>query len=64
MDERLERYAKLVVGVGANVQSGQEIFLLSAVEHHELTQAVARQSYRAGASTSTRSTTTHTFGER
>ena len=26
MDERLERYAELVVRVGANVQPGQEVF--------------------------------------
>src|SRR6185369_16870114 len=44
------RYAELVVRVGANVQPGQEVFLLSAVEHHELTRALARQAYRAGAS--------------
>jgi aminopeptidase len=50
MDERLERYAELVVRVGANVQSGQDVFLYSPVEHHELTRALARQSYRAGAS--------------
>ena len=50
MDERLERYAELVVRVGANVQPGQEVFLYSAVEHHDLTRALARQAYRAGAS--------------
>jgi aminopeptidase len=50
MDERLERYAELVVRVGANVQPGQEVFLYSAVEHHDLARALARQSYRAGAS--------------
>ena len=50
MDERLERYAELVVRVGANVQPGQEVFLQSAVEHHELARALVRQSYRAGAS--------------
>ncbi len=33
MDERLERYAELVVRVGANVQPGQEVFLLPKVEH-------------------------------
>jgi hypothetical protein len=27
MDERLERYAELVVRVGINVQPGQEVFL-------------------------------------
>jgi len=50
VDERLERYAELVVRVGANVQPGQEVFLSSALEHHELTRALTRQSYRAGAS--------------
>jgi aminopeptidase len=50
MDERLERYAELVVRVGANVQPGQEVFLQSAVEHHELARALVRQAYRAGAS--------------
>ena len=50
MDERLERYAELVVRVGANVQPGQEVFLLPKVEHHELARALARQAYKAGAS--------------
>lgn len=50
MDERLERYAELVVRVGANVQPGQEVFLLPKVEHSELARALARQAYRAGAS--------------
>jgi aminopeptidase len=49
MDERLERYAELVVRVGANVQPGQEVFLFAAVEHEELARALTRQAYRAGA---------------
>ena len=49
-DERLERYAELAVRVGANVQAGQEVFLLSQVEHAPLTRALARHAYRAGAS--------------
>ena len=49
MEERLERYAELVVRVGANVQPGQEVFLYAAVEHHELARALTRQAYRAGA---------------
>ena len=49
MDERLDRYAELVVRVGANVQPGQELFLHTAVEHHDLARALARQAYRAGA---------------
>jgi aminopeptidase len=50
MDDRLERYAELVVRVGANVQPGQEVFILAAVEHHDLARALTRQAYRAGAS--------------
>src|SRR5437763_3469329 len=49
MDERLEGYAELVVRVGANVQPGQEVFLLTSVEHHDLARALTRQAYRAGA---------------
>jgi aminopeptidase len=49
MDERLERYAELVVRVGANVQPGQEVFLFAAVEHHDLARALTREAYRAGA---------------
>jgi aminopeptidase len=50
MDERLERYAELVVRVGANVQPGQEVFIFPAVEHRHLARALTRQAYRAGAS--------------
>ena len=50
MEDRLERYAELVVRVGANVQPGQEVFVMAAVEHHDLARALTRQAYRAGAS--------------
>jgi len=50
VDERLERYAGLVVRLGANVQPGQEVFLFTFVEHAELARALTRQAYRAGAS--------------
>ena len=50
MGDRLERYAELAVRVGANVQEGQEVFIDGAVEHVDLVRALARQSYRAGAS--------------
>jgi aminopeptidase len=50
MGDRLERYAELVVRAGANVQPGQELFLVTAaVEHAELARALTRQAYRAGA---------------
>lgn len=47
---RLDSYADLSVRVGANVQPGQEVFVLSLVEHAPLARALARSSYRAGAS--------------
>ena len=50
MEERLERYAELVVRLGANVQAGQEVFILPNVEHRDLARVLARQAYRAGAS--------------
>ena len=49
VDERLERYADLVVRVGANVQAGQEVVLLHQVEHLPTARAVARAAFRAGA---------------
>jgi aminopeptidase len=50
MDDRLERYAELVVRVGANVQPGQEVNVLANVEHYDVARALTRQAYRAGAS--------------
>jgi aminopeptidase len=49
-DVRLERYAELVVRLGANVQPGQEVFISSNVGHRDLVRALARASYKAGAS--------------
>ncbi|HUJ55062.1 MAG TPA: aminopeptidase [Gaiellaceae bacterium] len=49
-EEQLEAYAEIAVRVGANVQSGQEVFVHSLVEHAPVTRALARQAYRAGAS--------------
>jgi aminopeptidase len=49
VDDRLEGYAELAVRVGANVQPGQDVFVLSQVEHAPLARALARQAYRAGA---------------
>jgi aminopeptidase len=49
MEERLERYAELVVRVGANVQPGQEVFLFANLEHRDLARALTRQAYRVGA---------------
>ncbi len=48
-EERLERYAELIVRVGANVEEGQPVVVLGLVEHAPLVRAIARQSYKAGA---------------
>jgi aminopeptidase len=49
VDNRIDRYAELVVRVGVNVQPGQPVVLMCLVEHTELARAVAEQAYRAGA---------------
>jgi aminopeptidase len=50
VDERLERYAELVVRVGVNVQPGQRTFIQALVEHAPVARALARAAYGAGAS--------------
>jgi aminopeptidase len=47
--ERLERYAELAVRVGANVEEGQNVFVISQIEHAPLARALARAAYAAGA---------------
>jgi aminopeptidase len=49
-EERLRRYAELVVRVGANVQPGQDVIVTCLVEHAEIARAIVREAYRAGAS--------------
>jgi aminopeptidase len=48
-DERLQKYADLVVRVGANVQAGQDVVLTHQIEHALVARAVARAAYQAGA---------------
>jgi len=50
LDDRIERYADLIVRVGANVQPGQLVDVRADVEHQDVVRAVARAAYRAGAS--------------
>src|SRR5690349_20663595 len=45
----LEAYAQLAVQVGLNLQPGQDVLIIADIEHAELTRAVARQSFEAGA---------------
>jgi aminopeptidase len=47
---KLEKYAELIVRVGANVQKDQEVYLTGAIEMAELVRLVASKSYDAGAS--------------
>ena len=47
--ERLARYARLVVRVGANVQLGQDVFVLAEVAHTAVARAVAEEAYAVGA---------------
>jgi aminopeptidase len=49
-EERLARYAKLVVEVGANVQPGQRVQIAGDVAHVAIVRAVAEQAYLSGAS--------------
>jgi aminopeptidase len=48
-EERLERYARLAVEVGANVGDGQVLWLLAFPEHAPLARAIARCAYERGA---------------
>jgi aminopeptidase len=48
--DRLQRYADLIVRVGADLQQGQTLFVLALPEHTELVRALARSGYAAGAS--------------
>jgi aminopeptidase len=47
--DRLTRYARLTVSVGANVQPGQLVVVTGTVEHAPLMREIAREAYRAGA---------------
>jgi aminopeptidase len=47
--DRLDRYAELIVRVGANVQPGQTLFVNALVENAELVRALARAGYPARA---------------
>lgn len=48
-EDRLQRYARLAVEVGANVQPGQPVVVTAYPEHAPLAREVARAAYRAGA---------------
>jgi aminopeptidase len=48
-DGRLEAYARLIVGVGLNLERGQDVAITAHVEHAPLVRALARAAYEAGA---------------
>jgi aminopeptidase len=48
-DQRLERYARLAVQVGLNLQAGQILGVNALPEHAPLVRAIAREAYSAGA---------------
>lgn len=45
----LKKYAELIVRMGVNVQRGEEIFLNAPIDGVELTRAVVKEAYEAGA---------------
>lgn len=49
MQELLDRYASLIVEVGANVQENQIVLLLAEAYHRELAFLIARKAYERGA---------------
>ncbi|HEY0645909.1 MAG TPA: aminopeptidase [Nocardioides sp.] len=49
-DHLLEKYARLVVRVGVNVQPGQEVVISALPEQSDAARAIANEAYRVGAS--------------
>lgn len=48
-DTLLQKYAELVVRVGANVQDGQDVVIFAVVEQAPFARALAKAAYEAGA---------------
>jgi aminopeptidase len=48
-EERLEAYARLILGVGVNLQPGQELQVVGLLEHAPLVRTLARLAYADGA---------------
>ena len=49
VDPRIDRFADLVVRIGANVQPDQDVFLLAGVDDLRFARAVVDKAYAAGA---------------
>lgn len=50
LQDKLQQYAELLVGVGMNVQKDQPVFIRSSVDALELTHYIVEASYKRGAS--------------
>jgi aminopeptidase len=48
-DDRLLRYAELILRVGCNLQPGQDLFVEAKVEHVDFVRCAAETAYRLGA---------------
>ncbi len=48
-EEKLQRYADLIVSIGANVQPGQNVMLRAPIDGANLARLVVESAYRAGA---------------
>ena len=48
-EEKLSKYAKLVVEVGINVQKGQIVVIRTPIEGAELTRMMTKAAYECGA---------------
>lgn len=49
LDTNLEKYARLIVEAGCNLQQGQELFLTSSVETADFARLITRIAYERGA---------------
>jgi aminopeptidase len=49
LDERVAAYARLVLGIGVNMQSGQTLVVNCLIAHASFAQVLAAEAYRAGA---------------
>lgn len=50
LNEQLQKYARIIVQIGVNVQKGQPVFITGAVEMADFVRLVAVEAYEAGAS--------------
>jgi aminopeptidase len=50
-DDRLDRYARLAIAVGVNLQPGQDLLIDALVEHAPLARRLVRAAYASGART-------------